>query len=52
VFEMVPKLPAPDSITVRADGKYWRVVGTDMGNRRMNVSTVVDRKKEFWEQVA
>lgn len=48
---MVPKLPAPDSITVKADGKYWRVTGTDMGSRRMDVSTVVARRREFWEQV-
>jgi hypothetical protein len=49
---MVPKLPAPDSITVKPDGKYWRIVGTDMGSRRMDVSSVVEREKAFWEQVA
>lgn len=49
---MVPKLPAPDSITVRPDGKYWRVVGTEMGARRLDISTVVERETAFWEQVA
>jgi len=48
---MVPKLPAPDSITVRPDGKYWRVVGCDMGSRRLNVSSVVEVNR-FWEQLA
>lgn len=46
------KIPAPDSITVRPDGKYWRVVGCEMGARRLDVSTVVERENRFWEQVA
>jgi len=46
------RIPAPDTITVKPDGKYWRVVSTTMGARRMNVSSVVDRKKEFWEDIA
>lgn len=46
------RIPAPDNITVHPDGKYWRVVGTDMGARRLDVSTVVAREKQFWEQVA
>lgn len=49
---MVQKLPAPDSITVRPDGKYWRVAGCEMGSRRLNVSSVVERETRFWEQVA
>lgn len=36
------KIPAPDSITVKMDGKYWRVVSANMGARRMNVSSVVE----------
>lgn len=47
-----PNIPAPDSITVRPDGKYWRVVGCDMGSRRMNVSSVIEPTTNFWEQVA
>lgn len=46
------RIPAPDTITVKPDGKYWRVVSTTMGARRMNVSSAVDRKKEFWEDIA
>lgn len=34
------RVPAPDSIKVKPDGKYWRVVGADMGTRRLDVSTV------------
>lgn len=46
------RIPAPDNITVRPDGKYWRVVGTGMGSSRLDVSTVIERRREFWEQVA
>ena len=35
---MIDKIPAPDTITVKPDGKYWRVVDTNMGSRRMGVS--------------
>ena len=49
---MVPKLPAPDSITVKPDGKYFRVIAVEMGLRRLDVSSVVEREKAFWEQVA
>lgn len=45
------RVPAPDSIMVKPDGKYWRVVGATMGARRLDVSTVVERDR-FWEQVA
>ena len=48
---LVPSIPAPDTITVKPDGKYFRVIDCDMGSRRMNVSTVITRRKEFWEQV-
>lgn len=37
-LEMIPAIPAPDAITVKLDGKYWRVIDTNMGSRRMNVS--------------
>lgn len=37
------RIPAPDFITVKPDGKYWRVVGADMGARRLNVSRVAER---------
>ena len=36
---MIDQIPAPDTITVKLDGKYWRVVDANMGSRRMNVST-------------
>lgn len=36
------RIPAPDTITVKMDGKYWRVVSVDMGLRRMDISTVID----------
>jgi DNA repair protein RadD len=59
------KVPAPFSIEVKADGKYFRVTNATM---KMNVcigqtfneteifgqygvSTVVEREKAFWEQV-
>lgn len=45
------RIPAPDSITVRPDGKYWRIVDTDMGARRLDVSTVIQHKKAFWEDM-
>ncbi|MFA5630292.1 MAG: DEAD/DEAH box helicase family protein [Porticoccaceae bacterium] len=37
------RIPAPDSITVKMDGKYWRVQSSVMGACRMDVSTVVER---------
>lgn len=46
------RIPAPDAITVKLDGRYWKIVGTDMGSRRMDVSKVVERERKFWEQVA
>lgn len=44
------RIPAPDSITVKADGKYWRVVSTTMGSRRFDVSSVVERERAFFEK--
>lgn len=38
-LEMIPKIPAPDSIAVKPDGKYWRVAHAEMGSRRLDVST-------------
>jgi DNA repair protein RadD len=35
---MVDQIPAPDTITVKLDGKYWRVVDVEMGSRRMNIN--------------
>lgn len=35
---MIEEIPAPDTITVKLDGKYWRVVDTNMGSRRMDIS--------------
>lgn len=35
---MIEEIPSPDTITVKLDGKYWRVVDTNMGSRRMNIS--------------
>ncbi len=46
------RIPAPDAITVKPDGKHWRVVNATMGSRRLDVSSVVERRKEFWEQLA
>jgi len=51
-LEMVNRIPAPDTITVKRDGKYWRVVSADMGARRLDVSKVIESKKAFWEKVA
>ena len=45
-------IQAPDTITVKMDGKYWRVIDVQMGSRRLNVSRVVEREKKFWEMVA
>jgi len=36
------RIPAPDNITVKLDGKYWRVLSAEMGSRRMNVSSVYE----------
>lgn len=35
------RIPAPDAITVKRDGKHWRVMSADMGARRMGVSRVM-----------
>lgn len=51
-LEMATTIPAPDYITVKMDGKYWRVIDVQMGSRRLNVSRVVEREKKFWEMVA
>lgn len=52
-LDMVPKLPAPDTITVKPDGKWWRVISVHMGASRLDVSSVTQRGgREFWEQVA
>lgn len=48
---MGTSIPAPDTITVKPDGKYWRVVDMNMGSRRMNITTVIERNKYF-EQAA
>ena len=34
------KVPAPDTVTVKLDGKYWRVMSADMGARRQGISRV------------
>lgn len=36
------RIPAPDTITVKPDGKHWRITSTDMGARRLGISSVVD----------
>jgi len=41
------RLPAPDTITVKPDGKYWRIIDADMGARRMDVSSVNERNVYF-----
>lgn len=51
-LEMATTIPDPDYITVKMDGKYWRVIDVQMGSRRLNVSRVVEREKKFWEMVA
>ncbi len=39
----VERIPAPYSITVKPEGKYWRVTEAALGNRdRLDVSTVTD----------
>ena len=40
-------VPAPDSITVKLDGRYWRVIDQAMGSRRLNVSEVVSSGNIF-----
>lgn len=37
------RVPAPDAIRVKPDGKYWRVLDANMGARRLNVSRVAER---------
>lgn len=37
------RIPSPDTITVKLDGKYWRVQSVEMGRRRLDVSSVADR---------
>lgn len=34
------RIPAPDTITVKLDGKHWRITGHDMGARRLGISHV------------
>lgn len=41
------KIPAPDHIAVKPDGKYWRITDTVMGSRRLDVSSVVGRRSVF-----
>lgn len=44
------RIPAPDNITVKPEGKYWRVTGTGMGSSRLDVSSVIQRGgREFVE---
>lgn len=40
------RIPAPDTITVKPEGKYWRVTHAEMGSRRTDISSVVDRAVE------
>lgn len=47
---MIEEIPAPDTITVKLDGKYWRVVEANMGSRRMNISTRAG--DGFWGSLA
>ena len=49
-LEMIDRIPAPDSITVKLDGKYWRVTDTDMGSRRLNVSSLA--QANWFDKVA
>lgn len=48
-FDMVRanRIPAPDTITVKMDGKYWRVLSADMGKRRLDVSSLNDKEEAF-----
>ena len=34
-------IAAPDAITVKRDGKHWRIVETTMGSRRTGISRVM-----------
>lgn len=45
-------IPTPDSITVKLDGRYWRVVHTTMGTRRMGLASVRTGNLIFDEGVA
>lgn len=45
------RIPTPDSITVKLDGKFWRVMSVDMGARRLGVAKVVQREaRAFWRE--
>ena len=46
---LIPTIPAPDTITVKPDGKYWRIVDVEMGSRRLNVSKSLTNE---WTEVA
>lgn len=46
------KIAAPDRITVKPDGKYWRITGVYMGSRRMNVSSVYAHPSNSIEDIA
>jgi DNA repair protein RadD len=35
------RIPAPDRISVKRNGKYWEVVRADMGSMRLDISEVV-----------
>jgi len=43
------RVPAPDMIRVKMEGKYWRVIDIHMGARRTDVSSVIDNS---WLEVA
>lgn len=45
-LDLVPRIPAPDAITVKLEGKYWRVTKHHMGARRLDVSTVAKLHEE------
>lgn len=38
---MAETIPAPDTVTVRPDGKYWKILRVDMGSRRTGVSKAI-----------
>ena len=39
------RIPSPDTITVKLDGKYWRVQSVDMGRRRLDVASVAEHTR-------
>jgi DNA repair protein RadD len=44
------KIPTPDTITVRLDSKYWRVISMHLGSARLGLAKVIRRKT--WVQFA